>query len=52
MDTRTEEQILAEYTAKLAHYDLSSEQILQIRQSVKRIAGQILIHYFAHLDDS
>ncbi len=52
MDDRNEEQILAEYAEKLAHYDLQPEQILKVRQAVKRIARQILNHYFTHLNDS
>jgi hypothetical protein len=52
MDDRNEDQILAEYAIKLAHYDLQPEQILKVRQAVKRIARQILDHYFAHLNDS
>jgi hypothetical protein len=49
---QTESEILAEYEQKLAHYNLSKERILEIRQSVIRIADQIMDHYFDHLNDS
>lgn len=50
-DEFSEEDILQHYEKVLSHYNLSRAEIIAFRKAVKRIAAQVLDHYFDSLGD-